>query len=86
MDSADSGQGDSDGIAPLDPAEGDNLQNYAAAAEKRRQEKKPEWLAQYEIQQRLSADPSDVAETSSIAEESNTGDKSNAGTHPVQSE
>ncbi|KAM5535917.1 hypothetical protein V8D89_010357 [Ganoderma adspersum] len=79
VESSDSGQGESEGIAPLDPAEGENLQNHAAAAEKRREEKKPEWLSQYEIQQRLSADSSDVAETSSVADKSNTGGKSNAG-------
>ncbi|KAI1796835.1 hypothetical protein LXA43DRAFT_984722 [Ganoderma leucocontextum] len=76
---ASAAQGDPASTAPLDPAEAESLQNHAAAAEKRREEKKPEWLAQYEIQQRLSAGTPEVAATSSVADESNTGGKSSIG-------
>lgn len=75
-----SGQGDPRSTTLLDPAEAETLQKHAAAVEKKREEKKPEWLAQYEIQQRLSGGMSGVAESSSVADESNISQgKSNTG-------
>ncbi len=79
VQSSGSRQGDPASTALLDPAEAESLQNHAAAVEKRREEKKPEWLAEYEIQQRLSADASSVVESSSVADESNTGGNSSPG-------
>uniref|UniRef100_A0A5K1JSD7 43kDa secreted glycoprotein (Immunodominant antigen Gp43) n=1 Tax=Ganoderma boninense TaxID=34458 RepID=A0A5K1JSD7_9APHY len=79
--SSGSGLGDPASTALLDPVAAENLQNHTAAAEKKREEMKPDWLAQYEIQRRLSAgmSGSDVAESSSSTGESNTGGKSSAG-------
>ena len=73
--------GQAESTAPAQPEEAEAIQKHIAAAEKKREELKPEWLAQYEIQERLSAEPShgdtsSTADQPTAAHQSSTGDGS----------